>query len=126
MTSVGTEKWLKRLEDDANGLDKAYQRLAKNLTVETTEANYTSSGHYNSAYGNRIVVTFKTSGGSNTLAALGVTSSASNLIQCISRCKHDGGARWIIVATANNSISYHFQVKSLLKGTISVTEAAHG
>lgn len=126
MTSVGTEKWLKRLEDDANGLDKAYQRLAKNLTVETTEANYTSSGQYNSAYGNRIVVTFKTSGGGNTLAVLGLTSSASNLIQCISRCKYDDGARWIIVATANNSISYHFQVKSLLKGTISVTEAAHG
>lgn len=126
MTSVGTEKWLKRLEDDANGLDKAYQRLAKNLAVETTEANYTSSGQYNSAYGNRIVVTFKTSGGSNTLATLGMTSSASNLIQCISRCKYDGGARWIIVATANNSISYHFQVKSLLKGTISVTEAVHG
>ncbi len=126
MTNARTEKWLKRLEDDASGLDKAYQRLAKNLTIETTETDYTSTGQYNSAYGNRIVVTFKTNNGGNTLATLGLTSSAGNLIQCISRCKYDGGARWIIVATANNSISYHFQVKSLLKGTISITEAAHG
>lgn len=126
MTSVRTEKWLKRLEDDASGLDKAYQRLAKNLTVETTEADYTSSGQYNSAYGNRIVVTFKTNNGGNTLATLGLTSSGSSLIQCVSRRKYNGGAQWAIVATANNSISYHFQVKSLLKGTISITEAAHG
>lgn len=126
MTSVRTERWLKQLEDDANGLNKAYQRLSKNLTIETTEADFTSSGSYNSAYGNRIVVTFKTNDGSNTLATLGLTSNANNLIQSISRCKYNGGARWIIVATANNSINYHFQVKSLLKGTISVTEAAHG
>ena len=126
-----TETWLKQLEDDAAGLDKAYARYAHQLPVKRSVARYSGTGA-GPEYGNRrILITFNTDTGANTLASLGLSGDETS-IQSVARKPYDGGAQWAVLFYKMGSddkqvaVNFNIEVMSLIAGSITITEAWHG
>jgi hypothetical protein len=137
---MNTEKWLKQLEDESKALKQVFDRSALSMTIFTKTASIsTSQNKITVTYPDgstdsfndqeRIVVTFNTKTGANTLAKLEYTTT-SPFIPIKRLQTYSGGARWMLSNNPNinnsgqwTSAKYDITVQSFLDGTLSVAEA---
>lgn len=130
------EAELKKLEDEIEAQKAAYEKMAIQMPIFTKSINFTTSANpmnirypdntnYSFDGNERVVVTFTTSRGSNTLATLELTSDAIKADLKIKRVPYSGGARWIVYDIPNydgggNRIDTHytFTVQSAVAGTL--------
>ena len=127
---------LKKLEDEIEAQKAAYEKMAIQMPIFTKSINFTTSvnsmnirypdGTNYSFEGNeRVMVTFTTSRGSNTLATLEFTSDGIRADLKTKRVPYSGGARWIVYDIPNydaggNRIDTHytFTVQSAVDGIL--------
>jgi len=135
-----TEAELKKLEDEITALKAAYEKQAIQMPVFTKSIYFTTSAnpmHIDYGDGNvydfdgneRVVVTFNTSRGSNTLATLEMTIDGFNSDLKVKRVPYSGGARWIVYNSPTYgevggnwqriNTNYNFTVQSAVDGTLS-------
>lgn len=129
------EKELIRLEEEIKAQKAAYEKMALQMPTFTTSVDFTTlanpmsidqgSGAYNFDGNERVVVTFTTSRGSNTLAVLEMISDGLKADLKVKRIPYTGGARWIVYDLPNfdsggNRIDTHytFTVQSAVEGTL--------
>lgn len=130
------EAELKKLEDEIEAQKAAYEKMAIQMPIFTKSINFTTSANpmnirypdntnYSFDGNERVVVTFTTSRGSNTLATLELTSDAIKADLKIKRVPYSGGARWVVYDMPNydgggNRIDTHysFTVQSAVDGTL--------
>lgn len=130
------EAELKKLEDEIEAQKAAYEKMAIQMPIFTKSINFTTSANpmnirypdntnYSFDGNERVVVTFTTSRGSNTLATLELTSDAIKADLKIKRVPYSGGARWVVYDMPNydgggNRIDthYNFTVQSAVDGTL--------
>lgn len=132
MTSI--EAQLAALENEARALKAASEQSATTLPVYTSEAEFsTSQNQITTKYatGNsytedgveRVLVSFDTKNGINTIAALELETS-SPYAPTIRRVPYTGGAQWIIATQPDISsgtwqpTNYRLQVLSLVDGSL--------
>lgn len=135
-----TEKWISELEAESKALKQGFDRSASNMSVFTKTVSITTTknaititepGGFTTTSNDqeRIVVTFNTKNGSNTIAKLEFTTSSSYMpIKRLTT--YSGGARWIL---SNNPMTdgsgnwiettYNLTVQSFLDGTLTASEA---
>lgn len=135
------EEWLAKLEAESKALKRVFDRTAnsmnvytKSITITTTKNSITitTPGSPPSTLEDqeRLIVTFNTLSGANTIAKL-ETACSSTFIP-IKRLKpYSGGAQWMVTNSPNRdgsfnwiSTTYTFTVQSFLDGVISVSEAS--
>ena len=130
------EAELKRLENEIEAQKAAYEKMAVQMPIFTKSINFTTSANpmnirypdntnYSFDGNERVVVTFTTSRGSNTLATLELTSDAIKADLKVKRVPYSGGARWVVYDIPNydgggNRIDTHytFTVQSAVDGTL--------
>lgn len=138
--SSSTETWLAALEAESKALKKVFDRAATTMPVYSKTASITTTknsitlnfpGSPPSTFEDqeRIVVTFNSSTGANTIAKLEMTCS-STFMPIKRQNTFSGGAQWIVTNTpsrdgSNNWIptTYTFTVQSLVDGTLTLSEA---
>ena len=134
-----TEKNIAKIEDEINALKVAFSQSAvtmpiftKTVYLQTTknELNYKYSYQgityeYNQFASERVMVTFATSRGSNTIATLEINANNNAASPVIQRVNYPGGARWIVTGqpyfpTYPNwaPTEYTFTVHSMVDGTL--------
>jgi hypothetical protein len=137
---INTENWIAQLEDESKALKQGFDRAASNMTVFTksisitttkNDITITESGGFSNVSSNqeRVIVTFATNNGSNTIAKLEVETSGTSLP--IKRLRtYSGGAQWVITNDPSRDGNYNwlpttytFTVQSFLDGSLSVAEA---
>ncbi len=136
---VGTENNIIKLENEVEAQKTAFERQSSQLPVFTKTIQFTTEENsvtltpidypdqpFTTQGNERVVVTFATESGSNTLATLEVRSdNESQSDFTITRIHYAGGARWIVSATPRydqsfNRIDTHytFTVHSVIDGTL--------
>jgi len=137
MSTMSTELWLKRLEVESKALKAAYQRSASSIPIYSHPINFNTARNQvtinytgGSSVQNdpeRVIVTYATSTGSNTIAKLEVVTDNSAGIIVIRRVPYVGGARWSITQNSKDpsvftTTNYTFTVRSMIDGTLSAAE----
>ena len=129
------EKELQKLEDEIRAQKAVYEKMATQMPVFTksvdfaTQANpmtidYGGGTTYSFDGNERVQVTFITSRGSNTIAALEILSDGVKADLKVKRAPYSGGARWIVYDMPNynngNRIDTHytFTVQSAVDGNL--------
>lgn len=130
------EKELKKLEDEIIAQKAVYEKMATQMPVFTKSVNFTTKANpmvidygggstYSFDGNERVMVTFATSRGSNTIAALEMTLDGITADLKVKRIPYTGGARWIVYNMPNydgggNRIDTHytFTVQSAIDGTL--------
>ncbi len=130
------ETELKKLEEEIAAQKAVYEKMATQMPVFTKSINFTTSGNrikivypggteYETDGNERVVVTFATSRGSNTLAVLEMTTDGLHSDLKVRRVPYTGGARWVVYSMPNydgnaNRIDTHytFTVQSAVDGTL--------
>ncbi len=131
-----TEQEIKRLEDEIAAQKATYEKMALQMPVFTKSVDFTTSANpmhidygggttYNFEGNERVVVTFDTARGSNTLATLEMTSDGVMADLKVKRVPYTGGARWVVYSMPNydsggNRIDTHytFTVQSAVDGML--------
>ena len=135
-----TEKNITKLEAEVDAQKVAFEKQASQLPVYTKSIQFTTQENsitmtpidfpdqpFTTEGNERVVVTFTTDSGANTLATLEVSSD--NNFQAadfsVTRVPYSGGARWIVSAIPRydqslNRIDTHytFMVHSVMDGTL--------
>lgn len=136
-----TEEWLAKLEAENKALKQVFDRAATSMTVYTKSVSITTTknsitittpGSPPSTLEDqeRLIVTFNTLTGANTIAKLEISCSSTYIP--IKRLRpYSGGAQWMVTNSPNRdgsfnwiSTTYTFTVQSFLDGTLSVGEAS--
>ena len=115
------EAELKKLEDEIEAQKAAYEKMAIQMPIFTKSINFTTSANpmnirypdntnYSFDGNERVIVTFTTSRGSNTLATLELTSDAIKAV-VYDMPNYDGGGNRI-------DTHYNFTVQSAVDGTL--------
>ena len=127
------EKAVSNLESEIKALKNAYEQAALQLPVFTYTNNFRSSlnhmkvifqdgTEYEFEGVSRIMVTFTSSRGTNTLANLeidfGDYSEYGVANIHVRRIPYSGGARWIIYENSGEVKDYIFRVHSAVEGTL--------
>lgn len=135
---MNTEKIIKSIEDELDALKTSFEQSATTMPIFTksvdlvTERNkldykYTYMGQefeYDMNAAERVLVTFTTSRGSNTIAALEITVDNAKASPEVRRVDYSGGARWEVIGQPNmnypnwNPTEYTFTVHSMVDGTL--------
>lgn len=127
-------KIIATLRREYHALKQAFEKNATQITLITKKLSYSSARNacswsgqgfsFNYDDNERIVVTFSTNSGANTLAKLEISGDYTILPQ-VRRVPYSGGARWIVANAPRTSggnwqtTSYNFTVQSLVNGTLS-------
>lgn len=134
---MNTETWLRKLESESKALKVASQRSASNLPIYTRSINFATSRNaitINTPGGTttqndpeRVIVTYATTNGANTIAKLEMTNDNTNGIIVIHRIPYSGGARWSITNGSKDPVTftptnYTFTVQSMIDGTLTASE----
>lgn len=134
-----TERLLTELENESKALKATFQQAATSLPVFTNTITHattqnqmtivTSDGStYYTNDPERLIVTFNTNSGANTVAKLEVHTDNPNL-PIIRRILYSGGAQWSVAAGSQSNGStwqatnYTFTVQSLINGTLNAVDA---
>lgn len=130
------EAEFRKLENEIEAQKAAYEKMATQMPIFTKSVDFTTSANsmnirypdntnYSFDGNERVVVTFTTSRGSNTLATLEFTSDGIKADLKIKRVPYSGGARWVVYDMPNydsggNRIDTHytFTVQSAVDGTL--------
>lgn len=130
------EETIKKLEDEIAAQKATFEKMATQLPVYTKSINFTTKANpmkivypggteYKFDGNERVVVTFATNRGSNTIATLEMTTDAFKSDLKFKRVPYSGGARWIVYNMANfdgqgNRIDthYNFTVQSAIDGAL--------
>ena len=129
------EGQIAKLERELEAQKTAYEKIATQLPVFTRSINYSTKANpititypNNTTFsfdGNeRVVVTFSTSRGSNTIADLEITKDGQMIDLKVRRIPYSGGARWIVYTLPNYnggnrvSTNYNFTVQSAVDGIL--------
>ena len=128
------EAEVSKLESEIAAQKAIYEKMATQMPVFTKSVNFTTKANpmtityggtsYNFDGNERVLVTFNTSRGSNTVAALEMTTDGLKADLKTKRIPYTGGARWIIYDLPNydsgNRIDTHytFTVQSAIDGTL--------
>lgn len=133
---MNAEKELQKLENEIKALKTAYEKMALLMPVFTSSVNFAteanritatwSSGYTYEFDGNeRVLVTYDTNTGANTLATLEMTTDGIAVDLKTQRVPYSGGARWLIYSMPNydsngNRIAtnYTFTVHAAVEGTL--------
>lgn len=137
---MNTERWIAKLEAESKALKQVFDRSATSLPVFTKIATFNTTknlittvipgyGPFTQEDQERVVVTFNTTNGSNTIGKLEI--STSNQYLPVKRLRiFSGGCQWVVTNSPNKdssgnwlSTSYNFTVQSFVDGSITVTEA---
>lgn len=135
--SDNIERQLTKLENESKSLKAAFQQQATLLPVYTDSIDYTTTENLMSFnYGGtpatgkdpeRVIVTFATDSGANTIAKLEITTD-NDYLPIVRRVPYSGGARWYVTAGSKDEDSweatnYNFTVQSMINGTLSAVGA---
>lgn len=141
---MNSEKQISNLETEIKAIKVGFERTAltmpiftKSTSITTTqnklEYDYTWGGQqfkYGQFGVERLMVTFVSSRGSNTIASLEVKANNIEASPRIQRINYNGGARWVIVGQPNvvypnwYSTTYDIVVHSMVDGALTVEEMA--
>lgn len=136
MSSV--EQWLSRLEDEGKSLKQGFERSATSMELFTRTATHSTSrnpitltdqfGSYTHSDPERVIVTFNTNSGANTLAKLELSTNNPSM-PVVRRLPFSGGARWSVTASTRDSstwvpTNYSFTVHALIDGIITTSETS--
>lgn len=132
MSSI--EAQLTALENEARALKIASEQSATNLPVYTDElefstsrneltTTYASGSSYTEDGIERVLISFDTKNGANTIAALELETNSPHA-PIIQRVTYSGGAQWLISAQPNivdgewQPTVYKIQIVSLVTGSL--------
>lgn len=134
---MNVESELIKLENESKALKATFERAATTITLftngitHTTTQNQmtvvTSGGTYYQNDPERVIVTFNTNTGANTIAKLEIATDNTDL-PVVRRLPYSGGAQWSVCAGTKNTspwqpTNYTFTVQSLMDGALSAAEA---
>lgn len=133
-----TERLLTKLENESKALKATFEQSAMALPVFTTTHAHTttqnkitiaaSGNTYTPNDPERVIVTFNTNSGANTIAKLEISTNNAYL-PVTRRIPYSGGAQWSVTAGAQSNGSswqptnYTFTVQSLINGTLNSADA---
>ena len=137
---MNVEQQIEKLESEIKALKTGFEQTALTIPVVTKttsitaaqnklDVKYTYGGttyEYDENAAERLLVTFTTSRGSNTIAVLEVQADHTDASPVVQRIKYSGGAKWIITGQPHFSgqtwqaTSYTITVHSMVDGTLSV------
>lgn len=140
---MNTEQQIARLENEIKALKAGFERSALTMPIytKTTSISTTSNKldikytdehgttyEYDENGAERILVTFTTARGSNTIACLEVDVSNTDASPVVQRIDYPGGAKWIITGQPHMvypnwySTDYTITVHSMVDGTLTAEE----
>jgi hypothetical protein len=128
------EAWLNKLENESKALKTAFVQSATSLRVFTDETNFTTAKNtitvvvggqtYYHDNQERVLVTFDTNNGADTLAKIELTCSQEYL-PAVRRVPYSGGARFMITNVADQDASgnwrattYRIVIQSFVEGKV--------
>lgn len=136
-----TEQWIQKLENESKALKASFERSANSIPIITKTASFTTSANdittnypgfpgYPQPGPERVIVTFDTVTGTETLAVLEMTHDYTDGFQPVVRMvPYSNGAKWIVTNDADylgdgatKRVAYNFVVLSLIDGAVSVAE----
>lgn len=125
-----------KLQTEIEAQKATFEKMALQMPIFTKSIDFTTSANsmtirypdsttYSFDGNERVVVTFTTSRGSNTLATLEMTTDGTKAELKTKRIPYTGGARWVVYDIPNynsggNRIDTHytFTVQSAVDGTL--------
>lgn len=134
-----TEKLFRKLEEEVAAQKATYDKQASQLPVFTKSTTFTTKENsitltpveypeyaYTTQGSERVVVTFNTSSGADTLAVLEVESDNTDMLDFdVKRVPFSGGAKWYVSAVPRYDENYNrldthytFMVHSIMDGTL--------
>lgn len=131
------EKEIAKLENEIEAQKSTFEKMATQMPVFTHAIEFATSSNdctlqYDSTTTTyrgpeRVVVTYDTGRGSNTLATLEVITDKARPETRVTRVPYSGGARWIVIDSNPSSTAqgawaptvYNFAVQSAVDGTLS-------
>lgn len=132
------EAELKKLEEEIRAQKTAFEKMGLQMPVFTKSVNFSTLANpmridygggdvYEFDGNERVVVTYATSRGSNTLATLEMTIDGLTANLKVKRVPYAGGARWIIYNSPTYGgadykripTNYVFTVQSAVDGSLS-------
>lgn len=132
---MNTDTWLTRLDTESKALKVAFDRNANSLLLKTNSISYQTvrnqiTLNYNGGSSQeddpeRVILTFNTSSGANTIAKLELTVDNVYARPYVRRLPYSGGARWQITITPKSPYAptnVEFTVLSLVDGLLSTGE----
>lgn len=126
---MNLEKRIKDLRRELHALKAAFMASGTQINLFTktlaynTKENLVTEGGFTYDDQERVVVTFDTTEGVNTLAKLEISGNY-DMVPVVRRVPYNGGAKWVVSSTPRYSggwqaTSYNFVVQSLVNGTVS-------
>lgn len=133
------EAELKKLEEEIRAQKTAFEKMGLQMPVFTKSVNFSTLANpmkidygggdvYEFDGNERVIVTYATSRGSNTLATLEMTIDGLTANLKVKRVPYAGGSRWIIYNTPTYAevggnyqrvaTNYTFTVRSAVDGTL--------
>lgn len=129
------EKEIEKLEKEIAAQKTVFEKMALQMPIFTTSTEFTTLANpmtidygtgspYTFDGNERVLVTFATSRGSNTLATLEMTSDGLMTSLKVKRIPYTGGARWVVYDMPNyvdgNRVDTHytFTVQSAVEGIV--------
>lgn len=138
---MNTEQQTAKLENEIKALKVGFEQTALTMPIVTKTASIATTRNkldikYTDPYGTtyeydengaeRILVTFTTSRGSNTIACLEVNVDHADASPVVQRIPYNGGAKWIITGQPYMiypnwySTEYTITVHSMVDGSLTV------
>ena len=142
---VNTEQQIANLENEGKNLDVAHARTATNIPIYTKNVSYSTAanmitvtypgGSDSFPDDERIIITFNTDTGANTIAELEVNvlnqNPTAGTWPTVRRVPFSGGAQWLVRVNPNFDANFNrqptnldFLVVSMIPGTITITDYA--
>lgn len=124
-----TEQRIRALRIEANALKQAFMASATQINLITknlaysTKKNLINQGGFTYEDQERVVVTYASTEGVNTLAKLEITGDYDT-VPIVRRVPYSGGARWVVSNAPKMGIggwqatNYTFTVQAVVNGTI--------
>jgi len=138
---MSTEEWIARLENESKALKVGFARNANSIPVITRTASFTTTvnnitTNYPGFPGSpipgpeRVIVTFNTTTGNETIAVLEMDHDFTGTLQPIIRMvPYANGAQWVVTNDADylgggstRRVTYNFTVLSMVDGSVIVAE----
>ena len=134
---MSTDEWIAKLEAESKALKVSFDRSANSLLLKSQSLDYqtvrnqitinTSNGSFVVDDAERVLLTFDTISGVNTIAKLELSTDNRLARPYVRRLPYSGGARWSITCAARNPYAptnITFTVRSMIEGILSVAEVS--
>lgn len=131
------EDWVAKLEAESRALKSAFDRNANSLLLKSYSTAYAtvrnqvtinySGGSSQQDDAERVIVTFDTAAGVNTIAKLELTTDNQYARPYVRRLPYTGGAKWSVTCSPKNPYSptnINFTVRSLVAGVLKTSEVS--